>query len=111
MVLYYYFAYFFKAHAHTCFCLFSESCSDEQHTNQSTAPPFHQPLFLCAEKELYNTRKLMELPLCLSRSGRREELCALLTDYSWIKGRICTSSCADLVEDFSAIVPVVPLQR
>lgn len=85
---------------------FSASSPDE-----CSSAAFSQPLLLCTEKELYNVRKLMELPLCLERCGRRQELEGLLTDYSWIKGKILTSSCADLVKEFSAVLPVVPLQR
>ena len=40
-----------------------------------------------------------------------KELQALLTDYRWLKGKIATSSCADIVEEFSAVLPVVPLNR
>lgn len=70
-----------------------------------------QPLFLNEKKQLYNVRKLLELPFCLVRCGQKQELQDLLTDYSWLKGRICTSSCAAAVEDFAAILPIVPLQR
>lgn len=70
-----------------------------------------QPLLSNVERGLYNARKLSELPHCLASSGRRQELRDLLTDYDWIKGKICTSSCADLVEDFATVLPVVPLQR
>lgn len=70
-----------------------------------------QPLLLSPEKGLYNARKLSELPHCLARSGRRQELQELLTEYDWIKGKILTSSCADLVEDFASVLPVIPLQR
>ena len=40
-----------------------------------------------------------------------KELQDLLTDYRWLKGKIATSSCADVVEEFSAVLPVVPLNR
>ena len=73
--------------------------------------PFCQPLFLCVEKGLYNVRKIVELPFCLERSGRKGELQELLTDYAWMKATVHASSCADLVGGFSAILPLVPLQR
>ena len=40
-----------------------------------------------------------------------KELQGLLTDYHWLKGKVATSSCADAVEEFSAVLPVVPLNR
>lgn len=74
-------------------------------------PLLSQPLFLDVEKGRYNVRKLTELPFCLAKSGRKQELQNLLTDYSWLKAKIHTSSCSDVVEEFSAVLPVVPLQR
>ncbi len=77
----------------------------------NTSEVSSQPLFLDTEKNIYNVRKLSELPFCLAKSGRRSELHNLLTNYHWLKGRIYTSSCAEVVEDFAAVLPVVPIQR
>ncbi len=85
--------------------------SSGRETERLSSPAFSQPLFLNEERQIYNTRKLSELPFCLARSGRLRELQDLLTDYHWLKGKIATSSCADVVEEFSAVLPVVPLNR
>ena len=59
----------------------------------------------------YNIRKLVELPFCLSKSGRTTELMELLVDYTWLIGKIISLSCADMVEDFADVLPQVPLNR
>ena len=79
---------------------------------ECAATPFcPQPLLLNVEECRYNVRKFSELPHCLARSGQRKELQDLLTDYHWLKGKIAVTSCGEVVEEFSAVLPVVPLQR
>ena len=76
------------------------------------SPAFaEQPLMLNEEKQLWNVRKLTELPYCLARCQRTDELKQLLTDYSWLKACIRTMPCADIVNWFSDVIPVVPLGR
>lgn len=66
---------------------------------------------LNSEQQMYNVRKLVELPNSLARCGRLDELQSLLTDYNWLKASVHTMSCADLIEYYSTILPVVPLAR
>ena len=40
-----------------------------------------------------------------------DELKYLLMDYNWLKGKIFTSSCAEVMEDFAVVLPVVPVHR
>ncbi len=68
-------------------------------------------VFLDAGKTKYNIRKLIELPHCLQRSGRMEESRELLFSYAWLKAKLTSLSCSELIEDFSAVCPVVPLGR
>lgn len=63
------------------------------------------------EKQLWNIRKLTELPYCLARCQRTGELKQLLTDYSWLKACVRTMPCADIINWFSDVIPVVPLGR
>ncbi len=63
------------------------------------------------EKQLWNVRKLTELPHCLARCQRTDELKQLLTDYSWLKACVRTMPCADIINWFSDVIPVVPLGR
>lgn len=81
--------------------------------NVLTGITSHSPqnIFLNADKTLYNVRKLIELPFCLSRSGRTSELKELLMDYIWLKGKLTSLSCAEVVEDFAAVLDLVPLNR
>ena len=71
----------------------------------------NQPLFLNEESQLYNIRKLVELPYSLARCGRHEELKKLLTNFNWLKACIWTTSCTDIVSNFVPILPVVPVGR
>lgn len=71
----------------------------------------NQPLLLNEESQLYNIRKLTELPYCLARCKREKELKELLTDYDWLKASILTTSCADVISTFLPVLPVVPLGR
>ena len=70
-----------------------------------------QPLMLNEEKQILNVRKLTELPYCLVKCQRMDELKQLLTDYSWLKACIRTMPCADIINWFSDVIPVVPLER
>ena len=63
------------------------------------------------EKQLWNVRKLTERPHCLARCQRTGELKQLLTDYSWLKACVRTVPCADIINWFSDVIPVVPLGR
>ena len=71
----------------------------------------NQPLLLNKETQLYNIRKLTELPYCLAGSKRDKELKELLTNYDWLKASILTTSCADVISTFLPVLPVVPLGR
>lgn len=70
-----------------------------------------QPLMLNSEQQLYNVRKLVELPNSLAKCGRLEELRNFLMDYNWLKASVHIMSCAELIECFSTILPIVPLGR
>ena len=70
-----------------------------------------QPILLNEEKNLWTVRKLTELPYCLARCGRIDELKELLTNYSWLDACVRTMPCADIINWFSDVIPVVPLGR
>lgn len=63
------------------------------------------------EKMVWNVRKLTELPYCLAKCGRTEELKELLTDHTWLSACVSTMPCADIINWFSHVIPVVPLGR
>ncbi len=63
------------------------------------------------ESQLYNIRKLKELPYCLANCSRYADLENLLLTYEYIKACIHATSCADLITDINRVVPVVPLGR
>lgn len=76
----------------------------------SPVPPVcvdNRSLLLSEESQIYNIRKLKELPYCLAKCGRNEELKHLLLDYDWVKACTSAISCADLISDFDLVVPVV----
>ena len=71
----------------------------------------NQPLLLDEDSQLYNARKVTELPHCLAGCKRDEELRELLTDYNWLKASILTTSCEDVISTFHPVLPIVPLGR
>ena len=83
--------------------------------NESTPPlmsvAVKQPVMLNEEEKLWNIRKLTELPYCLARCGKMDKLKQLLTNYEWLNACIHTMPCADIINWFSDVIPVVPLGR
>ncbi len=76
-----------------------------------TGPVFEQPVVVDSDLGLYNVRKLRLLPRLLTLAQRHYDLQRLLVDYEWIKGSIVGSSVLDLVAEFAAVLPLVPLAR
>ncbi len=76
-----------------------------------TEPMIKQPVIVSSDLGLYNVRKLCLLPRLLTLAQRHYDLQKLLVDYEWIKGSITGSSVLDLVAEFAAVLPLVPLAR
>lgn len=72
---------------------------------------FEQPVVVSDELGLYNVRKLHLLPHLLTLARRHYELQRLLVDYEWLKASIVSISVLDLVAEFAAVLPLVPLAR
>lgn len=72
-----------------------------------------QPLVLNEHSQHFNIRKLTELPHALSKSGRYayEALTELLLDYKWLKACILSLPCHDVLQDFTPVIPTVPIGR
>ena len=72
-----------------------------------------QPLLLNETLGQYNIRKLSQLPHALARSGRfaYQALTELLLDYQWLKACVLSLSTWDLIHDFTAVTPTVPIGR
>ena len=72
---------------------------------------FEQPVILNEDHGLYNVRKLSLLPHFLTQAGWGYELQRLLMDYEWLRASASSVSCLDLVAEFAAVLPLVPIAR
>ncbi len=72
---------------------------------------FEQPVVVSDELGLYNIRKLYLLPRLLALARRHYELQRLLVDYEWLKASVDIVSVLDVVAEFAAVLPLVPLAR
>jgi len=60
---------------------------------------------------LFNHRQLNLLPGMLVRAGRGRELRTLLLGLPWLQACLFSLSASDLLTQFTAVLPVVPLAR
>lgn len=70
-----------------------------------------QPLVLNPESQLYNIRKLIELPHSLARALQGDKLKGLLTDYQWLCAGNVTNTIEDTMKAFTTMAPKVPIGR
>ena len=56
---------------------------------------------------IYNHRKLSELPYCLAKLDKLQELQEVVCDWDWMICKIAATTCEDYVADFAPLVPTV----
>ena len=66
----------------------------------------NQPLIFNKE-DLYNHRKLSELPYSLAKLGNLKELQEVVCEWEWMMSKIAAMTCEDYVADFAPLVPTV----
>jgi WD40 repeat protein len=78
---------------------------DKQCCSESTLNS--QPLQLSTFCQLYNCRKLTELPHALFNAGRKETICKILSSFRWLKAYNEMGIVDELIDCISLMIPFV----